>query len=116
MQPTPNALNLLTPDRAAALSEVLAVLGDATRLRLLSSLGAGEECVQRLEQRLALRQATVSHHLGILRRAGLVAARRRGKSVFYRLAEPAPGPETLRVTVGGMSVTLLLSAPLADAA
>ncbi len=64
---------------------LLRTLSDPTRLRLLGVLQQGECNVTDLCKRLGLPQPTVSHHLGLLRSAGLVANRRDGKQVFYSL-------------------------------
>lgn len=64
---------------------MLRTLSDPTRLRLLSALQAGEHSVTALCDELQLAQPTVSHHLGRLRSARLVANRRDGKQVFYSL-------------------------------
>ncbi len=65
------------------------LLGDATRLRILGYLrGDAELHVSALQQRLGQSQPAVSHHLGLLREAGLVTVRREGKHNFYSLSEP----------------------------
>lgn len=64
---------------------LLRTLSDPTRLRLLSVLRGGEHSVTELCDELKLAQPTVSHHLGRLRSARLVANRRDGKQVFYSL-------------------------------
>ncbi len=64
---------------------MLRTLSDPTRLRLLSILQDGEYSVTALCEALQLAQPTVSHHLGRLRTARLVANRRAGKQVFYSL-------------------------------
>jgi ArsR family transcriptional regulator len=61
-------------------------LADATRLRILALLVGGEVCVCELHGALKLPQPTVSRHLAYLRRSGLVATRRDGLWVHYRLA------------------------------
>lgn len=61
---------------------------DATRLRILNLLAAGELCVCDVVALLQLPQPTVSRHLAYLRRAGLVEARRGWKFAHYRLATP----------------------------
>jgi len=66
-----------------ALARMFRVLGDETRLRLLSILTEGERNVTSLCEELRAPQPTVSRHLGILRTAGLVQPRREGKQVFY---------------------------------
>ncbi len=62
---------------------LLRTLSDPTRLRLLGVLQRGEHNVTDLCRELRLPQPTVSHHLGLLRSAGLVANRREGKQVYY---------------------------------
>ena len=71
---------------ASTLAALCKVLGDETRLRLLALLARGEVCVCELHGSLRLPQPTVSRHLAALRRAGLVAARRDGIWMHYRLA------------------------------
>ena len=62
-------------------------LGDATRLRILGLLLTGEVCVCDIHDSLKISQPKASRHLAYLRRAGLVAARREGLWMYYRLAE-----------------------------
>ena len=62
-------------------------LADATRLRILRLLMAGEVCVCDLHETLRIPQAKASRHLAYLRRAGLVTTRREGLWVHYRLAQ-----------------------------
>ena len=67
------------------------VLGDPTRLRLLSLLmdaPTGEYSVSELVTALDAPQSRISTHLGCLRWCGLVQARREGKQVYYRVADP----------------------------
>jgi ArsR family transcriptional regulator len=68
----------------------LQALADPTRLRLLALLEAGPLCVCHLQAVLGEPQAKVSKHLAILRRRGLVTARRDGTWMVYALAVPAP--------------------------
>jgi ArsR family transcriptional regulator len=68
---------------------VLPALAEPTRVRLIALLGDGETCVCHLVTALALPQPVVSRHLGVLRRAGLVAARRDGRWMWYRLVPGA---------------------------
>ncbi len=81
----------MVQDHVAAVDQVddvvglLRTLSDPTRLRLLTVLQDGEHSVTALCKELQLAQPTVSHHLGRLRSAGLVANRRAGKQVFYSL-------------------------------
>ncbi|MCB0059031.1 MAG: winged helix-turn-helix transcriptional regulator [Rhodobiaceae bacterium] len=75
-------------DNAARAADFLRTLSHETRLMILCSLIPGEKSVSEMEEFLALRQPTVSQQLARLRSEGLVATRRDGKSVYYRLASP----------------------------
>ena len=72
--------------RIHQLAGMYSALGDATRLRILGLLAAGEVCVGHIHGALRLPQPTVSRHLAYLRRARLVQTRRDGTWVHYRLA------------------------------
>ena len=63
-------------------------LADRTRLRLLSLMGDDEICVCFLVEVLRTNQPKISRHLAYLRRAGVVASRREGKWMNYRIVEP----------------------------
>jgi ArsR family transcriptional regulator len=63
-------------------------LGDRTRLRLLNLMGEQEICVCYFVEVLGQPQPKISRHLAYLRSAGLVAARREGKWMHYRLLTP----------------------------
>jgi ArsR family transcriptional regulator len=63
-------------------------LADRTRLRLIHLLGEGEVCVCFFVEVLNTNQPKISRHLAYLRRAGIVASRREGKWMHYRLIEP----------------------------
>jgi ArsR family transcriptional regulator len=64
-------------------------LGDRTRLRVLNLLATGELCVCYFVEILGAPQPKISRHLAYLRRSGLVATRREGKWMHYRLVRPA---------------------------
>ena len=68
---------------------VMKALADPTRLRILKLLEAGEMCVCQIVAVLTVGQSTISQHLGILKRAGLVLDRKESRWVFYRL-HPSP--------------------------
>ena len=65
------------------------VLANEDRLLLLCQLSQGEMCVGDLEQRLDIRQPTLSQQLGVLRNEGVIAPRREGKNIYYSVADPA---------------------------
>ena len=64
-------------------------LADPTRLRLLNLIGDQEICVCYLVEILRMSQPKISRHLAYLRKAGIVAARREGKWMHYRIATPS---------------------------
>ena len=63
-------------------------LGDETRLRILEQLVGGERSVSDLIVLVDIGQSLMSHHLRILREAGLVVDRREGRWIHYAIAEP----------------------------
>ena len=73
-------------------AELFKAISDPYRLRMLATMArAGHEvCVCDFTDALPLNQPTVSHHLRILREAGLVTCERRGTWVYYQLAADAP--------------------------
>ena len=62
-----------------------------------------------LRERLGCPQPTASHHLALLKTAGMVESRRDGKRIFYRLASEPPGPAAVRVSAGRSVITVILS-------
>ena len=64
-------------------------IADQTRQQIMRLLCCEWYCVSDLVKRTGVSQPTVSHHLGILREAGLVIVRREGKQVFYTLNQDA---------------------------
>lgn len=71
-------------------------LADYTRLRLINLMGTDELCVCFFVEVLRTNQPKISRHLAYLRRAGVVAARRDGKWMHYRLVEPTD-PHAARI-------------------
>ena len=71
-----------------SLDQFFRALADPTRLRLLNLIAGREICVCFFVEILGTSQPKISRHLAYLRRAGLVAARRDGKWMHYRLATP----------------------------
>src|SRR5215207_7408676 len=71
---------------ARELAGVYRALADETRLRILALLRDGEVCVCHLHGSLRLPQPTISRHLAYLKKSGLVAARRDGVWMHYRVA------------------------------
>ena len=82
--------------REAQMELLFRALADRTRLRLLNLLASGEVCVCFFVEVLGESQPKISRHLAYLRRAGVVAARREGKWMHYRIATPED-PHAARV-------------------
>ena len=92
----------IAPTDAAVLAEAFKALGDPVRLRLLSLLATsddGEVCACDLVEPVGKSQPTVSHHLKVLRDAGLVTATRRGVNIWYAVV-----PEQLEALRGSLRV------------
>jgi ArsR family transcriptional regulator, arsenate/arsenite/antimonite-responsive transcriptional repressor len=90
-----------TQPRNNSLDQLFRALADPTRLRLLNLIADREVCVCYFVGILRIGQPKVSRHLAYLRRAGIVAARRDGRWMHYRLAiprEPAAA-DILRATL-----------------
>ena len=74
---------------ALDLAPVFKALGDPARLRLLSLIAChegGEACVCELTEAFDLSAPTISHHLKVLREAGLITSERRGTWIYYRVS------------------------------
>lgn len=71
--------------QANRMSGSLKALCDVNRIRILEILVQGEFCVSELVERLAIDQPKVSHHLAILRSAGILRSRREGRHINYSL-------------------------------
>jgi ArsR family transcriptional regulator, arsenate/arsenite/antimonite-responsive transcriptional repressor len=98
----------LTADAAAALVVKLKALSDPVRLRLLSvvaSHAGGEACVCDLSAGIDLSQPTISHHLKVLRTAGLLESERRGSWVYYRIIGDALQQLSQLLDAGALSAS-----------
>ncbi|MFC8125594.1 ArsR/SmtB family transcription factor [Streptomyces sp. NPDC057302] len=99
----------LDEGQSVELAKVFKALGDPVRLRLLSMIATrqgGEICVCDLTPAFDLSQPTISHHLKLLKQAGLIDSERRGTWVYYRLL-----PET----TDKLAAVLTRPAPAASA-
>jgi ArsR family transcriptional regulator len=84
----------LSEQQAGELARVFKAIGDPVRLRLLSLIAShagGEACVCDLTDAFDLTGPTISHHLKVLREAGVIDGERRGTWIYYRVL-----PDTLR--------------------
>jgi DNA-binding transcriptional ArsR family regulator len=73
--------------RVEEISEILKLLGNPQRLLIASLLCEGEYAVSEIEEKLGIRQPTLSQQLGALREAGVIEGRREAKAVIYHLAD-----------------------------
>jgi len=90
----------LAPAESDALAARFKALADPTRVAIVNRLAAADECcVCDLNAAFDLSQPTISHHLRVLRDAGLVESSRRGTWAYYRLVPEAV--QALRQTLGG---------------
>ncbi len=78
---------LVSPDAALALAATFSLLGDPTRTRILHALSVDELCVSDLAGLLGISPSATSHQLRLLRDRRLVAVRREGKHLYYRLQD-----------------------------
>lgn len=78
-------------------AEIFKALGHPTRVTIVKMLLAGERCVCEIQPAVQAEQPTLSKHLAVLRRAGIVACRRDGLRVIYRLASDKI-PELIRIS------------------
>jgi ArsR family transcriptional regulator len=87
----PGINSQLEPLEVASLSEQFALLANPVRLQIIDCLAQSEEpiCVCDLETTVSVKQPTVSHHLRLLREAGLIGFEKRGLWVYYFLRREA---------------------------
>lgn len=81
-------VNMTARTTERKISRLLRTLGQPARIQILLAIGSGEACVCHLEAVLGERQAFISQHLMTLRKARILASRREGRYVYYRLRDP----------------------------
>ena len=79
--------NMPSVENFQTLSDIFKQLGDGSRLRIFWLLCHCEECVVNLSVMVGMSSPAVSHHLKLLRAAGLIVNRRVGKEVYYTAAD-----------------------------
>jgi len=79
----------LLEQSAARAAALLRLLGNEKRLLVLCQLAEGELSVGALQARVGLSQSALSQHLALLREQAIVATRREGTTINYRIADPA---------------------------
>jgi ArsR family transcriptional regulator len=98
----------LSPDQAEDLAHLLRAIADPVRLRLISLIAShpdGQVCVCDLTAAFDLTGPTISHHLKVLRTAGLIEGERRGTWVYYWLV-----PDVLNRISAALAATVPVSA------
>ncbi|WP_283136013.1 ArsR/SmtB family transcription factor [Rhizohabitans arisaemae] len=109
----PIAREPISESDAAEAAVLLKAVADPVRLRLLSMIGShagGEACVCDLTGAFDLTAPTISHHLKILRTAGLIDGERRGTWVYYRIIPEAVNKLGALFTPLGDAAPVLLPA------
>ena len=71
----------------SVMSAFFKVMGDPTRLRILTELLGGSLCVMHISERVGMSQSAISHQLAILRQADLVRVTRTGKQLIYSISD-----------------------------
>lgn len=79
----------LFQEKASAAAKLLRAMSNEHRLMILCRLGPKEMSVGELGSDFNLSQSALSQHLAVLREEGLVATRREGQTIFYRIGDPA---------------------------
>jgi len=69
------------------LADLFKIFGDSTRIKIMFALFEEEMCVCAIAELLGMTQSAISHQLKVLKDANLVANRREGKTIYYRLSD-----------------------------
>jgi ArsR family transcriptional regulator len=104
----------LTPGAAAEIATKLKALADPVRLRLFSlvaSHAGGEACVCDISGDLDVTQPTISHHLKVLRDAGLLTSERRASWVYYAVVPEVMTNLSAVLSTAGLDVAVTTGAP-----
>lgn len=88
-KPSLGERELLTPGQAVELVAIFKTLANDTRLRMLHALArTGEMCVSEMSDLLAMKPQAISNQLIRLADRGIVASRRHGNNIYYRIMDP----------------------------
>lgn len=79
----------ILPEDCDTIMPLLKLMSEPNRMRIYTLLARGEMCVCDIEAEVKLPQNLVSHHLGVLRDAGYIQARRKGRWVYYAVSRQA---------------------------
>jgi ArsR family transcriptional regulator len=77
----------MSADVLTKVAETFRIFGDETRLRIFQTLEKKERCVSEIAEKVGMSPSAISHQLRILRQADLVRTQKRGKEVYYRIAD-----------------------------
>ena len=81
-------MNKVKTDKLVRRADILKALAHPSRLMMVDELAKGERCVCELQELVGADMSTVSKHLTVLKKAGLVESEKRGLQVFYTLLSP----------------------------
>lgn len=87
MSPKGETLVRMEMEDLSVMSAFFKVMGDPTRLRILTELLGGSLCVMHISERVGMSQSAISHQLAILRQADLVRVTRTGKHLIYSISD-----------------------------
>ncbi len=80
--------DLLTSQQFVERAQVMKAMAHPSRLMMIDELSRGERCVCDIQELIGHDMSTVSKHLTVLKKAGILEDERRGKQVYYRLKVP----------------------------
>lgn len=80
-------MNILDDDKVIDLSELFKMFGDSTRVKIINTLLNKEMCVNDIANSINVSQSAVSHQLRILKSSKLVKYQKKGKEIYYSLAD-----------------------------
>ena len=83
----PSYVSVANGELMQSLSEFFKLFADTTRIRILTLLDRAEMCVCEISASLSMTESAVSHQLKLLRASNLVKSERRGKHIYYSLAD-----------------------------
>lgn len=87
-KPSPSNKPVLDEHTAAHIADLFAAFGDASRVRILACIAEREHNVGELAAAVGISESAVSHHMRHLRQLRLVASRKEGREVYYRVEDP----------------------------
>lgn len=97
--------NLPDAEHFGLLADLFHQLGDSSRIRIFWILCHCEECVINLSAMVRMSSPAVSHHLKLLKAAGLIVSRREGKEVYYKAAA-TPNVQILHRAIEALTATV----------